>query len=405
MILKIQLSFSVFLRSIQTVIYQTWNAMLKLKQILLLGCVWGLILVCTGTAQSQIDRISITERGDGNGYVLRYHVSEMVDSYDLIQPENDRVQMQLFSSGLDTAGILRPELNDEIISVELHSINGGIGVDITTAPNIFVQAEAYPDQNMRDLLVNLEYVSQAEVLAITRESDLFEWSIPEEPQPVVEEASETTEEDEPEPADQQEMEADDEPTSPVVRRESASVKIGIAGGIGIANKLGGNYTAESRQEFVMGISAGISLPFRLPFNLEPGIETGVFFVQKGFLNPSTDQFNGTSVLLDYVEVPVLARLRYDFMERVKPKAVGGFYTAFRANAESIEPDGDRNDLNDKTKSVDIGLMAGAGVDLLVQETNLSFQVRYGVGLPPLFPGDFSGNERPGYLSLLMAIRF
>lgn len=398
------MSFSDILRSIQAVIYQTSNAMLNLKRFFLLGCMWGILGICSLTAQSQLERISITERGDGNGYVLRYHLSEMVDSYDLIQPEIDRVQMQLFSPGLDTTGVEMPEMNAEITSVELHSIDGGVGVDITTAENIYLQAEAYPDQNMRDLLVNLEYVSQADVESIAVESDLYEWSAPDEPEPVAEE-TETTEDDQTESADQQEMEPDDEQTRSVVRRESVSVKIGISGGIGIANKLGGNYTAESRQEFVMGISAGISLPFRLPFDLEPGIETGVFFTQKGFLNPSDDRFGGTTVLLDYVEVPILARLRYDFMERVKPKAVGGFYTAFRANAESVEPDGDRNDLNDVTNSVDIGLMAGAGVDFLVQETNLSFQVRYGVGLPPLFTGNFSGGERPGYLSLLMGVRF
>lgn len=402
MILKIQLSFSVFLRSIQTVIYQTKNAMLNLKRFFLLGCVWAIIGIGSLTAQSQIERISITERGDGNGYVLRYHLSEMVDSYNLIQPETDRIQMQLFSSGLNTAGVLMPEMNEEIISIDLHQIDGGIGVDITIAENVFLQAEAYPDQNMRDLLVNLEYVSETEVEAIANVSDLYEWSIPEESAPVV---KETAEDDESEEADQIAMDSNDEQTSPVVRRESVSVKIGIAGGIGVANKVGGNYTAESRQEFVMGMSAGISLPFRLPFKLEPGIETGVFFTQKGFLNPSVDQFDGTAVLLDYVEVPILARISYDFMDRVKPKVVGGIYTAFRANAESVEPDGDRNDLSDETKSVDIGLMAGAGVDFLVQETNLSFQIRYGVGLPPLFPTDFSGNERPGYLSLLMAVRF
>lgn len=398
------MSFSDILRSIQTVIYQTRNAMLNLKRFFLLGCVWGILGVFSLTAQSQIDRISITERGDGNGYVLRYHLSEMVDSYDLIQPETDRVQMQLFSTGMDTTGILMPELNGEITSVELHPIDGGVGVDITTAENVFLQAEAYPDQNMRDLLVNLEYVSQAEVETIAGESVLYEWSIPEEPEPVVEEM-ETTDDDQQESTNEQKIEADEEQPGSVHRRESVSVKIGIAGGIGVANKLGGNYTAESRQEFVMGISAGISLPFRLPFDLEPGIETGVFFTQKGFLNPSTDRFDGTTVLLDYVEVPILARVRYDFTDRVKPKAVGGFYTAFRANAESIEPDGDRNDLNDVTKSIDFGLVAGVGLDFLVQETNLSFQVRYGVGLPPLFTGNVSGKERPGYLSLLMAVRF
>lgn len=377
--------------------------MLNFKRSFLLGCMWGILGFSSLLAQSQLERISITERGDGNGYVLRFHLSDMVDSYDVIQPETNRVQVRLFSTGLNTIGILMPELNEEITDLELHRIEGGIGVDIKLAENLSLIGEVYPDQNMKDLLLNLEYSSPADIEAAALESDLHPWSVLEGSDSVEEEKE--TSEVEQESTVEERKETENEQTKAVVGRESVSVKIGIAAGLGVANKLGGGYEAESRQEFMMGISAAITLPFRLRADLETGIETGIFFAQKGFLNPSKDRFGGTSVYLDYVEVPILARVRYDALDKVKPKVVGGFYTAFRANAESIESDGDRNDLKDVTKAVDVGLMAGGGVDFLINETNLSFQARYGIGLPPLFKGDFSGNERPGYLSLLMAIRF
>ncbi|MDR9407996.1 MAG: outer membrane beta-barrel protein [Balneolaceae bacterium] len=374
--------------------------MLNFKQFFLLGFIWGILGICSIAAQSQLERISITERGDGNGYVLRYHLTEMVDSYDLIQPEINRVQMQLFSPGLNAAEAEMPEMNEEIIGLELIQLNGGIGVEITSAENLFFTAETYPDQNMRDLLVNLEYASQADVEAVTLESEPYEWSVIEEtpPEPIAEEQPESEETDPP-------TELEDEEPEPVVQREPVSVRIGITGGIGIANKLGGDYTAGSRQDFLMGISAGITFPFVLPYSIKTGIETGIFYTQKGFLNPSANRFDGKTVLLDYVEIPVLVRLHYDVTPMIKPKIVGGIYSAFRANAEVLQNDGDRIDLNENTKAVDIGLMAGVGSDFLIQSTSISLQVRYGVSISPIFKGNFSGNERLGYLSLMAGFRF
>lgn len=402
------LSFTDILRSMYVIIYQTAKAMLILRRSIFVVFILGILSVGPLTAQSQLERISITERGDGNGYVLRYHLTEMVDSYDLIQPETNRVQMQLFSAGLDAAGVQMPETNEEITNVELIALNGGVGLDITTAENVFLRAEAYPDQNMRDLLVNLEYATQADVEAIALESDLYGWSVTEEAGPDDNEQNTIAEETGAnEQADQEDVRSGtgEDTREPMVQREPISVKIGLSAGIGIANKLGGNYTVEPRQEFVMGVSAAISLPFILPYSLKTGIETGVFYTQKGFLNPSADRFDGETVVLDYVEVPVLAKLSYDLTGAIKPKVVGGFYTAFRANAEVIQQDGDSEDLSEVTKAVDLGLVAGIGTDFLIQSTNISLQVRYGVGIPPLFSGNFSGNERPGYFSLLFGLQF
>lgn len=366
-----------------------------------MGFIWGFSGLWSLAAQPQLERISITERGDGNGYVLRYHLTEMVDSYDLIQPGINQIQMQLFSPDLIAEDVEMPELNSEFIAVELTQLDGGIGVDIISAKDVFFTAEAYPDQNMRDLLVNLEYATRTEVEVTTDGTDPYEWSTPDETpaETVTEEQQEIADEADAEP------EVEDEKTEPVVQREPVSVKIGIAAGIGVANKFGGDYTAETRQDFLMGISAGITLPFVLPYSIRTGIETGVFYTQKGFLNPTAGRFNGESVLLDYVEIPVLARFHYNLTGIIKPKVVGGFYTAFRANAEVVQADGDRIDLNDVTNVVDFGLAAGVGSDFLIQSTDISLQVRYSAGLSPIFKGDFSGTEKPGYFSLLIGFRF
>ncbi len=285
--------------------------------------------------------------------------------------------------------------------MELTQLDDGIGVVIESAENVFFRTEAYPDQNMRDLLVNLEYATRTEVEGAAAGTDPYEWSLPVEtpPEAVSETEPESADEFEPEP------EMEDEQHETVVQREPVSVKIGITGGIGIANKLGGDYTAESRQDFLMGISAGITLPFVLPYSIRTGIETGVFYTQKGFLNPTAGRFDGETVLLDYVEVPVLARFHYNLTSIIKPKVVGGFFTAFRANAEVVQNDGDRIDLNDVTNAVNFGLAAGVGSDILVHSTSISLQIRYSVGISSIFKESFSGNEKPGFLSLLVGFRF
>jgi len=375
--------------------------MLHYKRFFLLGCIWGIIGICSGFSQTQLERISITERGDGNGYVLRYHLAEMVDSFELIQPETNLIQMQLFSDNLDTAQIQMPELNDEVTGIDLTAIDGGLGVEITTSETLFFSAQAYPDQNMRDLLVNIEYAEETEVRAITSETERYEWSVSTETE------QEMSEEEEPEPDDEQPIQSAEEQETPqqVVQKKPVTAKIGVSVGVSQSNKVGGNFSSDSRQEFVMGFSAGISLPFILPYSIGTGIETGVYFVQKGFLNPSTNRFDGESVILDYVEVPVLARFDYDFTEIIKPKIVGGIYTAFRANAEAVQSDGDRNDLNDVTNAVDVGLAAGVGSDILVESTVISLQAGYSVSTGSIFSETFSGNERLGYFSLLLSVRF
>lgn len=370
-----------------------------MKNMLLIKRTFLLVFICTvaslGTvmAQPQLNRISLTERGDGNGYVIRYHLTRMVDSFDVAQPELDRIQMQLFSSTLDSAAVDMPEVNSEVISIELVTIDGGLGVDIRTGSGVYFQAEAYPDQNQRDLLLNLEYTTQAEAEELASQSEAFSWSVrpaETEEQAVDEEAAEEPESEEP---------------APNVGRKPGKVSFGFAGGIGIANKIGGGYTSEPRQKMTMGLTVSIDLPFQLPYSIEPGIETGIFYTQKGFKNPTGEKITAQTIILDYIEIPVLGKLRYDLNETVKPYAVGGFYTAFRTAAETIRDDGERGNIGGQTSNVDWGLAAGLGSEFVFNKATVTLQVRGGVGLPRMFEQGYSGAERQAYLSLLLGFQF
>lgn len=366
-----------------------------LKRFFLLVFLWGVAGMSFLFAQGQLQRISITERSDGNGYVIRYHLTEMVNSYDLRQPETNRIQMQLFSTDLTTAGIQLPELNEEITDVDLIPIDGGVGVDIVTREDLFFKAAAYPDQNQRDLLLAIEYSTPSESEQIASETNPYEWSAADmDTQPVAEE-TETVEEPQ--------RQAGREDRFIQRKNTRVGVSFGFAAGIGIANKIGGGYNSDPRQELAMGVLAAIDLPFVI-LSLDTGIETGIFYTQKGFKNPS-GRINAQTVVLDYMEIPVLGKLSYNLTEITEPYLLGGGYIGFRTAAETVQADGDRNDLDDVTNSVDFGGVAGIGSDFNFDMATVSLQVRYEVGFPRLFDQEFSGRERPGYLSVLLGFRF
>lgn len=369
--------------------------MLLIKRSFLLIFTCAVTGLGTVTAQSQLNRISLTERGDGNGYVIRYHLTRMVDSFDVAQPELNRIQMQLFSSTLDSAAVDMPEVNSEVVSIELVTIDGGLGVDIRTGSGVYFLAEAYPDQNQRDLLLNLEYTTQQEAEELASAREPFVWSVIR--QPEMEQESEDEE--------MVEEHGEEEQPAQRVRRRPGKISFGFAGGIGIANKIGGGYTSEARQEMTMGLTASIDLPFRLPYSIEPGIETGIFYTQKGFQNPSGEKITAQTVVLDYIEIPVMGKLRYDLNETVKPYGVGGLYTAFRTAAETIRDDGDRGNIGDETNNLDVGLIAGLGSEFVFSKATISLQIRGGFGLPRMFKEGYSGAERPAYLSLLVGFQF
>lgn len=360
-----------------------------LKSSLLAGIFWGIAGLCSLFAQVQLDRISISERSDGNGYVVRYHLSEMVDSFEVIQPEVNRIQMRLFSTEIDTIGFIHPEVNNEVTRVELIRLEDGMGIDITTAQGSYFLADAYPDQNLHDLLLSLEYSTQAQVEKLANNTGTYTWlgfsDGEESEEPMEETASETR-------------------TVQPAQHPPLSVKFGIAAGGGISNIAGAGYNSQTREKIGMGFTATLTLPYMLANSIHTSIETGIFYIQKGFQNPS-ELFDAKTVALDYIEVPVMGRFSYNFTDMIVPYASVGFYTAFISNAESIEYNGDRNDLDKVTKVTDVGGILGLGTDVRFGNTTVNFQLRYAAGVTGVFKNEYSDNEKNYYLYALMGIRF
>lgn len=114
-------------------------------------------------AQSELHRISAVERSDGKGFVIRYHLSELIDSSRVIQPSTDLIQMKLFSENLDTLNLRFPPESETFPGIDVHKVEDGIGIDIFLGSGIFFKTNVYPDQNNTDLLLALEYTTEDEI--------------------------------------------------------------------------------------------------------------------------------------------------------------------------------------------------------------------------------------------------
>lgn len=111
-------------------------------------------------AQTALDRISLTERSDGKGYVLRFHLAEAADSFKVSHPAPDLVQMMIYSDELNPINFTEPD-NDKVIkNITYHNNQAGFGIDILLQEDQFFSIQSYPDRNNSHLLISLERTSE-----------------------------------------------------------------------------------------------------------------------------------------------------------------------------------------------------------------------------------------------------
>lgn len=126
-------------------------------------------------AQNTLERISLSERSDGKGFVARYHLDAKLDSFLVVQPSPQHIQMKLYSPGLDTLNYINPDDSDILDGINFHKSSKGLGVDIFLQEGNYLQADAYPDQNQKDLLLSLEKTERTVLHASTDYSDMLLW--------------------------------------------------------------------------------------------------------------------------------------------------------------------------------------------------------------------------------------
>ncbi|MFV1884392.1 MAG: N-acetylmuramoyl-L-alanine amidase family protein [Balneola sp.] len=133
------------------------------------------LISTSSVAQPHLERISKAERSDGLGYVVRYHFSTPIDSFTVIQPAPDLIQMELFADGIDTTGIQIFEQEGKIQEVRLYNLESSYGVDIYLDSEINVTSKAYLDQNGSDILLALTKADPYDVDVFTQQFLAKNW--------------------------------------------------------------------------------------------------------------------------------------------------------------------------------------------------------------------------------------
>ena len=136
-----------------------------------------LFLAPTASAQTELNRISAVERSDGNGFVVRHHLSQAVDSFSVFQPRKDLIQMVLYAQDLDTTDFRHPDPHSAFKEFNLFNITNGFAVDIHLQEDVHFTSSAYHDQNGRDLLLALTNTDPANLTDLTEEMDPIDWEL------------------------------------------------------------------------------------------------------------------------------------------------------------------------------------------------------------------------------------
>lgn len=147
------------------------------KFVCLLFLFTGFLFLTEASAQQELNRISAVERSDGQGFVVRFHLSEAVDSSRVLQPTSNLFQVKLYSNQLDTAGFIPPVTNSVFNDFKLYNLPSGIAVDISLNEGNYYNFAAYPDQNGKDLLLALTQTTPENLTGITDEMAPVQWDM------------------------------------------------------------------------------------------------------------------------------------------------------------------------------------------------------------------------------------
>jgi len=207
----------------------------------------------------------------------------------------------------------------------------------------------------------------------------------------------------------------------LVWAEPAAAQVGIRGGLNLTNLVGsGVQNSENRT----GLNAGLSYEIlRIgPISVAPEIhyaQRGAEAFQLALAGEGVPPSGPAEVALDYIEIPLVARLHLPALGSLLPFAAGGPVFGWNldcsvtldAPAGTAEPSCDellsREGLEAKVRDYEQGFLVGAGVDLPVLQGigQLTLEGRYLRGLSRLGEGDAGLDVRNRSFSLSLGYAF
>ncbi|MDX1639667.1 MAG: N-acetylmuramoyl-L-alanine amidase [Balneolaceae bacterium] len=136
--------------------------------------------MCTTTLIAQdtniLERVSTAERSDGKGYVVRFHLEQKIDSFKVIQPETNLIQMTLYGEQVNSSGIAYDTTTAVYDEIGFYDLPFGVGVDLYIPEDTHFLGDAYHDGQSEDLLLGLTYSKPDEIQYLTEDLDPVIWS-------------------------------------------------------------------------------------------------------------------------------------------------------------------------------------------------------------------------------------
>lgn len=191
-------------------------------------------------------------------------------------------------------------------------------------------------------------------------------------------------------------------SAPVAAR-SEGTEFGIKAGVALSNIFGRDVYD---QRFRAGFSYGIFMSYR--FGSRFAVQPELLFVMKGskYVNGEGPDAYREIMSLEYVELPILAKLYVPLFRSFRTHVFAGPAPALniRARVDARFAGESQEEALDNVKGFDLGLAAGAGIEVPFGRGLVTFDVRYTAGLLTLSkePDD---DIRNGSVSFLVGYVF
>jgi hypothetical protein len=189
---------------------------------------------------------------------------------------------------------------------------------------------------------------------------------------------------------------------------AGTLQAGVKGGVNLANTRVEDTSSEmSDSRLGMALGGFVAIPVSPLFSIQPE----ALFSMKGDQASNGD---ATATLqLDYIEVPVLAKLTLAPEAAAHPSVFLGPSLGINIGAKAklegdpLIPDSE-TDVKDATKSTDFGLVMGGGVEMPVGAAgtqSIGLDVRYNLGLTSIDNSGADANVKNGVFSVMGTFRF
>ena len=168
--------------------------------------------------------------------------------------------------------------------------------------------------------------------------------------------------------------------------------IGVQYGVGL-NQMSWNPRMEQKMQ-LEPVNYGVTWTrFCKMFGYMPyfGIQAGLFYAREGYsLEEEYNVEGATDVLMDVVEVPVLAHFHFDFW-KMKLMANIGFYGSYRLNIQRMGPDvapAVANSFLSTDRRFDYGIKGGAGFGFVFDPVEIHITAMYKYGFGSLYEPNY-----------------